>query len=120
MCAAPTRVAFADMSTPERKYLRVSVDTAITIRAVGEGSTEVTEWAGTCSDISVGGMGFLCRHRFPVGADVEIDVRAAEAVITARARVVRAESSGQWHVHGARFLLDDAGTVRTLEDLVLV
>jgi hypothetical protein len=47
-------------------------------------------------------------------------MRAGEALLTARARVVRVERVGAEHDHGARFLLEDAGTVSTLEDLVLV
>jgi hypothetical protein len=120
MCGAPTGVAFPDMSTPERKYLRVPVESAIVIRATAEGLTEAAEWPGTCSDISVAGMRFLCRAPFPVGAELEILMRAGDAVVAARARVVRVEGAGQGHHHGARFLLEDAGTVSELEDLVLV
>ena len=96
------------------------VAATVTIRAVGEGPPGATAWAGAMSDVSVAGARFLCGRRFPVGAEVEIEMRAGDAVITARARVVRVESAGERHDHGARFLLEDAGTVSTLEDLVLL
>ncbi len=108
------------MTMAGRKFLRVPVDETISIRREEEALRGGPFSVGKCRDISIGGIGFLCDTRFPVGARIEIHFRIEESSFVVKAEVVRSRIVGGEYEHGARFLADDDETAKMLEELALV